>query len=54
MTVSAANSSQNRRQKRFDREPLHLCRGLDIVKIDKTPLICNVSYFNFGGAWNIV
>jgi len=29
-------------------------QGLDIVKIDKTPLICGVLYFNFGGAWWIV
>jgi len=26
-----------------------LTRGLDIAKIDKTPLICSVSYFKFGG-----
>jgi len=23
--------------------------GLDIIKIDKIPLICSVSYFKFGG-----
>jgi len=26
-----------------------LCRGLDIPKIYKTPLVCSVSYFNLGG-----
>jgi len=32
---------QNRHQKAFN-------RGVDTVKIDKTPLIYSVSYFNFG------
>jgi len=39
-------SEQNRRQKVFNRGALFLCRELDIVKIDKTPLICSTSYFN--------
>ena len=39
-------SQQNRRQKVFNRGALFLCRELDIVKIDKTPLIFSTSYFN--------
>jgi len=39
---------QNRRQKVFNRG-LYVCAGaLDILKIDKTPLIYSVSYFNLG------
>jgi len=31
-------------------EGLHVCAAeLDILKIDKTPLIYSISYFNFGG-----
>jgi len=51
---------QNRRQKVFNggalrlcEGPLHLCGGLDIVKLTKTPLICSVSSFNLG-AWSFV
>jgi len=33
----------------INRGALRLCRGLDIVKLDTTLLIYNVSYFNLGG-----
>jgi len=29
------NWQQNRREKVFNREALHLCRGLDVLKFDK-------------------
>jgi len=40
---------QNRRQKVFSRGALQFCRGLDIMKLTKTPLIYSVSRFNLGG-----
>jgi len=40
--------TQNRRQKVFKWGLLVCAGGLDIIKIDKTPLIHNASYFNLG------
>jgi len=40
---------QNRRQKNFDRGDLRVCRGLNILKFDKTLLMYSDSYFNLGG-----
>ena len=42
------NLNQNHRQKAFSRGALPLCRGVGILKFNKTPLICSVSYFNLG------
>jgi len=40
---------QNRRQKVFNRGLCVCARGLDIIKINKTPLIYSASYFNLRG-----
>ena len=44
-----SNSIQNHCQKVVSTEILRLCRRLDILKFDQTPLIYSVSYFNLGG-----
>jgi len=49
LNQSFLSMDQNRRQKVFN-GGLYVCaEGLDIVKIDKAPLIYSVSYFNLGG-----
>jgi len=53
---TALGVAQNRRQKILIREVLQFCRGLcvclrglEIIKVTKTPIIYDVSRSNFGG-----
>ena len=55
-TLNATTQQQNRRQKVLNRGALQfcwgafcLCRRLNIIKLNNTPLIYSVSHFNFGG-----